>query len=134
MEARRRMSRSQITPVKRRSPSGTGRSPRTRRRCRRRGGPSRARATLRHFAPSAVNDDAFVEWFAEFARLSASPGAVIALDRMNLEVDVRGILSAVHVPTLVFHRVGELDADIGGGALHRGAHPRRGLGGTAWRR
>ncbi len=72
-----------------------------------------ARAWLRHFAPSAVNDDAQVEWFAEFARLSASPGAVIALDRMNLEVDVRSILSAVHVPTLVFHRTGDHDADIG---------------------
>ena len=38
---------------------------------------------------------------------------MIALDRMNLEVDVRSILSAVHVPTLVFHRTGDHDADIG---------------------
>ena len=72
-----------------------------------------ARETVRHFAPSAENDDAFVTWLAEYMRLGASPGAVIALDRMNLEVDVRSILPAIRVPTLVVNRVGDRVAKIG---------------------
>ena len=46
-------------------------------------------------------------------RLGASPGAAIALDRMNLEVDVRSILPAIRVPTLVVNRLGDRDAKIG---------------------
>jgi pimeloyl-ACP methyl ester carboxylesterase len=72
-----------------------------------------AREILLHFGPSAANDDAEISFEAEYMRLSASPGAVFALSRMDLEVDVRGILSAVRVPTLVMHRVDERDADIG---------------------
>ena len=72
-----------------------------------------ARESLQHYAPSLAGDHAEAESFAEFMRLSASPGAAIALDRMNLEVDVRGILQEVRVPTLVVNRIGELEADIG---------------------
>ena len=72
-----------------------------------------ARETVRHFAPSAENDDAFVTWLAEYMRLAASPGAEIARARMNLEVDVRSILPAIRVPTLVVNRVGDRDAKIG---------------------
>jgi pimeloyl-ACP methyl ester carboxylesterase len=74
-----------------------------------------ARESLHRYAPSAVDDDDVVEWMAGFMRLGATPGAAIALDRMDLEVDVRDILPAIRVPTLVIHRVGELDADIGEG-------------------
>jgi len=72
-----------------------------------------ARESLRRYAPSAVDDESVVEWTAGFMRQGATPGAAIALDRMDLEVDVRSILPAIRVPTLVIHRVGELDADIG---------------------
>src|SRR5439155_14362408 len=34
-------------------------------------------------------------------RQSASPGALEALDRMNNEIDIRGVLPAIRVPTLV---------------------------------
>jgi pimeloyl-ACP methyl ester carboxylesterase len=37
-------------------------------------------------------------------RQGASPGALRMLNRMNLEIDVRGVLSSVRVPTLVLHR------------------------------
>jgi class 3 adenylate cyclase len=37
-------------------------------------------------------------------RQSASPGAVLQLYRMNAEIDVRPILPAIRVPTLVAHR------------------------------
>ena len=68
---------------------------------------------VRHFAPSAEDDDAFVTWMAEQMRLGASPGGLIALNRMNLQVDVRGILSAIRAPTLVVNRVGDRSAKIG---------------------
>lgn len=71
-----------------------------------------ARELVRHFAPSASDDDALVEWFAEHLRLGASPGAVIALDRMNLELDVRSVLPTIRVPTLVLNRVDDQDATI----------------------
>jgi class 3 adenylate cyclase len=56
------------------------------------------------FAPSRAGDPAFVDWFAKYERLSASPSDVINLQRMNREIDVRHVLSAIRVPTLVIHR------------------------------
>ncbi len=55
-------------------------------------------------APSRVNDDAFVQWWAGLERAVASPGAVMALMRANYEIDTRPILPSINVPTLIFHR------------------------------
>ncbi len=43
------------------------------------------------------------EW-ASFLRAGASPGAAIALLRMNIQIDIRPILPTIRVPTLVLHR------------------------------
>src|SRR6476659_7643870 len=51
--------------------------------------------------PSQTSQDA-INQFAKLERLSASPGAVRTL--LNAEIDVRSILPAVQVPTLVLHR------------------------------
>jgi class 3 adenylate cyclase len=51
-----------------------------------------------------------VEWWRRRARAAASPGAAKALILMNSNIDVRGILSAIHVPTLVLHRRGDRDS------------------------
>jgi class 3 adenylate cyclase len=56
-------------------------------------------------APSA--DDAFQRWATNYWRLAASPGAAISVMRMNMEIDVRHILLAIRVPTLVLHRTDE---------------------------
>jgi hypothetical protein len=40
-------------------------------------------------------------------RSSASPSAAAALERMNKEIDVRGVLAAIRVPTLVLNRTGD---------------------------
>jgi pimeloyl-ACP methyl ester carboxylesterase len=69
--------------------------------------------SIRLRAPSAVNNVELVSWFAELQRLGASPGAEIARQRMNLEIDVRHILRAVHVPTLVLNRLGDQSSNIG---------------------
>ena len=48
-----------------------------------------------------------LERFATFFRRSASPGAAVALRRMNTEIDTRAVLPAIRVPTLVLHRAGD---------------------------
>lgn len=58
-------------------------------------------------APSRVGDDAFREWWATYLRMGASPGAALALTQMNAEIDVRGVLPLVRVPSLVIHRSGD---------------------------
>jgi len=55
-------------------------------------------------APSMANDPEFREWWAEYLRMGASPGAAVALTKMNAEIDVRDILPSIRVPTLVIHR------------------------------
>ncbi|MDP9330573.1 MAG: adenylate/guanylate cyclase domain-containing protein [Actinomycetota bacterium] len=55
-------------------------------------------------APSIANDQSFVRWWARFERLVASPSAYEELGRIFTDVDVREVLPAIHVPTLVIHR------------------------------
>jgi pimeloyl-ACP methyl ester carboxylesterase len=47
--------------------------------------------------------DEEVESFLQLLRFGASPGALEALHRMNKEIDVRHVLPAVRVPTLILH-------------------------------
>jgi pimeloyl-ACP methyl ester carboxylesterase len=58
-------------------------------------------------APSAASDPRFRDWWAEYLRMGASPGAALALTKMNAEIDVRHVLPTVRVPTLVIHREGD---------------------------
>jgi class 3 adenylate cyclase len=62
---------------------------------------------LEHFAPSKLGDEEFKKRLARLNRLSASPGAELALYRMNIQMDVRNVLSSIHVPTLIVHRAGD---------------------------
>ena len=57
--------------------------------------------------PSMVDDQRFVGWWARFERLVASPSAYEELARIFTDVDVREVLPAIHVPTLVIHRSGD---------------------------
>ena len=52
--------------------------------------------------------------FARALRLSVSPGALRDYLRMNLDVDVRGVLDSIRVPTLVLHRTELARLDIRG--------------------
>jgi class 3 adenylate cyclase len=61
-------------------------------------------ASATRFAPSRAGDEQFRQQWARFERLGASPAAVVALTRMNAEIDVRHVLPAIRVPTLVLHR------------------------------
>ena len=59
-------------------------------------------------APSLMHDERFRQWWATYLRNGASPGAALALTKMNAEIDVRPILPSVRVPTLVLHRTGDM--------------------------
>ncbi|HMO79834.1 MAG TPA: alpha/beta fold hydrolase [Pyrinomonadaceae bacterium] len=59
-------------------------------------------------APSLADDPGFRDWWAEYLRMGASPGAAVALTKMNAEIDVRDVLPSIRVPTLVLHRTGDL--------------------------
>jgi class 3 adenylate cyclase len=52
--------------------------------------------------------------FARVLRLSVSPGALRDYMRMNLDVDVSGVLGSIRVPTLVLHRTELARLDIRG--------------------
>jgi pimeloyl-ACP methyl ester carboxylesterase len=71
-----------------------------------------ARETVEHFAPTRTGEEELITWFAGVMRLGASPGAAIALSRMNLDIDVRALLPSIRVPTLVVNREGDLDARV----------------------
>lgn len=62
---------------------------------------------LEERAPSCAADPNFREWWATYLRMGASPGAAVALTRMNAEIDVRHVLPHVNVPALVLHRSGD---------------------------
>src|ERR1700732_467785 len=64
-------------------------------------------------APSLSTDSGYRESWRTFMRHAASPGAAIALLRMNSQIDVRDVLPTIRVPTLVLYR---RDARFGHGA------------------
>jgi pimeloyl-ACP methyl ester carboxylesterase/class 3 adenylate cyclase len=77
--------------------------------------------SLPHFAPSVADDPPFRRWWARHERAGASPGAAMALMRMNSEIDVRHVLGAIHVPTLVLHRTGDVTVRVEAGR-YQAAH------------
>jgi class 3 adenylate cyclase len=59
---------------------------------------------LNVWAPSASDDPVTQAAFGRYLRTGASPSAVVALTRMNADVDIRHVLPVIAVPTLVIHR------------------------------
>jgi DNA-binding SARP family transcriptional activator/pimeloyl-ACP methyl ester carboxylesterase len=66
-----------------------------------------AAADMSNAAPSLMSDTFEQEWFAAYLRNSASPADAIALWRWGTEIDVRDILPAIHVPTLIAQTTGD---------------------------
>jgi pimeloyl-ACP methyl ester carboxylesterase len=62
---------------------------------------------LNVWAPSRVGDREFERWWARLLRQGTSPAGAIALMDLYREMDVRSILPAIDVPTLVMHRAGD---------------------------
>ena len=62
---------------------------------------------LEVYAPSKVDDPDFARWWAQYQRQAASPGMARAVAELASEVDIRDVLPAISVPTLVLHRTGD---------------------------
>ena len=73
---------------------------------------------LDEICPTLAENPAEREWFANRMRVGASPAAGYALNRMWSETDLRDILSAIHVPTLVLAR-GDLGEQEAGPVVER---------------
>jgi pimeloyl-ACP methyl ester carboxylesterase len=62
----------------------------------------------RFVVPSRANDEAFTRWFGRYERMSISPSEAVVLAGLNVGVDVRHVLPAIRVPTLVLHQRGDM--------------------------
>jgi pimeloyl-ACP methyl ester carboxylesterase len=59
---------------------------------------------LAAWAPSRRNDTDLRQWWARLQRLAASPGMVRNIFALYPKMDIRDVLPAIQVPTLVLHR------------------------------
>jgi pimeloyl-ACP methyl ester carboxylesterase len=67
---------------------------------------------LQLMAPSKISDEKFCRTWRRYERQCASPAAMIALQRINRDIDVRDVLSTIRVPTLVLHRAADANVTI----------------------
>jgi class 3 adenylate cyclase/pimeloyl-ACP methyl ester carboxylesterase len=70
--------------------------------------------SLELFAPSFAEDPELIHWWARYERQAASPAMAKAISRLATEVDIREILPAIRVPTLVVHRRGDIAVPVEG--------------------
>ena len=77
--------------------------------------------TLDLFGPSVAQDERERQYWARFERLAVSPGAARVLLQMVADTDVRHVLPAIRVPTLIVHRSGDRATPVEG-ARHIAAH------------
>jgi pimeloyl-ACP methyl ester carboxylesterase len=69
------------------------------------------RSLLQQMGPTIVDDEELVQAHARAALRAASPAAAAALTRMSAMIDIRHVLQAIRVPTLVLHREDEVLAE-----------------------
>ena len=67
---------------------------------------------LELWAPSVAEDHRMRRWWERYLRQSASPQAAITMMNWMTEIDMRPLLSAIRVPTLVLHRTDEILFDV----------------------
>jgi pimeloyl-ACP methyl ester carboxylesterase/class 3 adenylate cyclase len=65
------------------------------------------------FAPSVVDDPAVMRNLARLERMAMSPGTALKLFGLLTQTDVRHVLSAIRVPTLILHRSGDQPVRVG---------------------
>jgi class 3 adenylate cyclase len=66
-------------------------------------------------APSRSADQQFRAWYVRSARFGAGPDLIAELCRAQFELDFRGLLPSISVPTLVVHREGDRFIHLGAG-------------------
>jgi len=66
---------------------------------------------MRRIFPTFAHDPDFEDWYVTHERLAASPAAGVAFLRMLIETDIRDVLPAIRVPTLLrYHEMFAADA------------------------
>ena len=70
---------------------------------------------IRSLAPSLAEDERFARWYAQACRYAGTPASARAWFEATMEIDVRGVLPAIRVPTLVLHRTGDRAVPIEAG-------------------
>lgn len=65
------------------------------------------------FAPDRADDPVFRKAHGRWERLSASPGAAVAIEQLIYQIDVRHLLSTIRVPTLVVYRTADFVHAVG---------------------
>jgi class 3 adenylate cyclase len=63
-------------------------------------------------APSQLGDDGYLRWLQRFERQSSTPHDMLANLALAAEMDVRAVLPAIRVPTLVVHARQDLVVDV----------------------
>jgi pimeloyl-ACP methyl ester carboxylesterase len=63
--------------------------------------------------PSLQDDADARAWYARYFRQSASPALVRTLMERNMDIDIRTLLPAIRVPTLIMHRTDETWINVG---------------------
>jgi pimeloyl-ACP methyl ester carboxylesterase/class 3 adenylate cyclase len=74
-----------------------------------------AEVSLSFVNPSLAGDETMLVWWERFQRLSASPSALYAQEQLFRELDIRQLLPAISVPTLVMHRAEDVVEPVGAG-------------------
>jgi class 3 adenylate cyclase len=72
-------------------------------------------ASLNVLAPSLAQDTGFRRWWGHFERHSVRPGMVRPILETINALDVRAVLPAIQVPTLIIHRRGDRLVDVANG-------------------
>jgi pimeloyl-ACP methyl ester carboxylesterase/DNA-binding winged helix-turn-helix (wHTH) protein len=80
-------------------------------------------ATLRAIIPARHLTPALRDWAARAEQEGASPGAALDLLEMNLALDVRPLLPAIRVPTVVLHATRDPVVRVGNGRALADAIP-----------
>jgi class 3 adenylate cyclase/esterase/lipase len=75
--------------------------------------PQRLEAMAREACPSGTEEE--IKALAMLFRNAMTPGGSAALARMNLGIDVRDVLPAIRIPTLVLHNTGDPWVEVGNG-------------------
>jgi len=71
--------------------------------------------SMQSVAPSKMADTEFRAWYARSERLGLGPGAIQPWYEAAVERDVRPLLPALQLPTLVLHREGNRHIKVGAG-------------------
>jgi pimeloyl-ACP methyl ester carboxylesterase len=64
------------------------------------------------FAPSQLGDEGLLRWAQRFERQSSTPQNMLAIMALDADMDVREVLPAIRVPTLVVDARQDLTVDI----------------------